>query len=117
MRAVVLHVVELGPQARGLDARTLTENGLEVADLHAVVESIADELERRPLLKGKECFLDQISGRLTADPDMVEVLRADTRFCQHKPDRLNRESGLVLDPAEALLFNGGNKLAVLNQTG
>lgn len=115
--AVVFDIVKVGLEVGGLNAQLLTKDTLEIAHLDRVLQAVGDKLERGAALKGKKRLLHQVGAGVAADANVGQLLRANSCFGQDKTDRLHRKASLVFDAAKALFFNGGDQLAVANQTG
>ena len=59
----------------------------------------------------------QVGTWISRHRDVVEIRAAEARHLQAGLDRLRRKSGDVLDPAEALLLDRGDELAVAHEDG
>jgi hypothetical protein len=102
---VVFDVVELRSHIGGGNSEAVAEDRLEIGDLQAVVEPVANDAERRAALEGIESFLDEVSGRPPTNSDVIEIRWADAGLVEDVPDRAYGEARLILDTAETLFFD------------
>ena len=72
------------------------------------------DLSRRTPGREQDLFV-YMRRRITRDADVFDVFNGNAGSLQAVTDGLSGKAGAVLLAIEALLFNGGNKLAVSNQ--
>lgn len=135
VRAVVLDVVELRPEAALRDAELTGQVVLQVAHLRGVGEPVADGAEQaaavlrlhagtvaarqtlRGARRGVQNLLVQVRRRVARDADVVDVLDRDARGLQAVADRLHGKAGAVLEAVETLLLGGSDELSVAHNGG
>ena len=81
------------------------------ADLREIARPIGDRAGRA-VPQEEERLAPQMRPRIARHGEQIDVGRLRARHPQTLRDRAMRESGAVLDAAEALLFHGGDQPAV-----
>ena len=108
---VVLDEVHSSGGRRAATPKRVGERAMQVAHLAGVARAIEHERAVRAMRQDREQPLRSRfarGSRLTAT--CSTSLPADPGHLEHAPDRVRRESGPVLDAAEALLFDRGDEL-------
>ena len=115
MRHVVLDVMHL--RLHRLAGERLGDRVVQRLRLGALSQSLEDQLQVRSLLQDEKQATPVVHLRVQIDGDVLEVAKLDPRLLQAKLHRQRRQSGSVLDAAEAFLFDGGNELAIAEDGG
>ena len=82
----------------------------------SIAKAIDDQADVRPHRSDIGDLTEDIRAAVLIDRDSIHVGKRDAGLLQAIADRFGRESGPVLDSAQPLLFHGGNKLTVTNDT-
>src|SRR5215470_2346642 len=114
---MVLDVVEFSTETARVHAQAIAKLFLHVPHLSHIRQALLDQLKTRSVPQCKEHLLMQVGAEIARNSDVVQVACRDTCFIQTIVDGLGGEPRPILDPAEALLLDGGDELSVFDQAG
>ena len=112
MSLMVLDMMDLSPNAAGIQTKPLLQFLADVVDLGCVLQTITDRKEAGTLGEDVQDLLQEIRVGIPVDGDVVKFLGLDPGRPQTVPDRLGRQPGPVLDSKKPLFFHRSDQPSI-----
>src|SRR5437879_1017527 len=100
-----------------LKPESLSDRPRDHADPPPVLQPIRDQPRARPVPEREERSTPEVRAGISGDREMVDLRGRHVRQLEARADRIARKPRPVLDPPKALLFDGGDELAIAEERG
>ena len=117
VRRVMLDPVHALLDVLAAESQYIGDNRCHPTHSPPVLQPIRDQPRARPLPEREERFTPEVRAGISGDREMTNLRGRHVRQLEARADRIARKPRPVLDPSEALLFDGSDELAIAEERG